>query len=69
MSMEKFTFYFSILIVLGFFILATYLLISPSFSYLSTEIRVVFAVFLYLYGAFRILRILTKHKKQNTEEE
>jgi len=67
--MEKFTFYFSILIVLGFFILATYLLISPSFSYLSTEIRVVFAVFLYLYGAFRILRILTKHKKQNTEEE
>jgi len=69
LSMEKFTFYFSILIVLGFFILATYLLISPSFSYLSTEIRVVFAVFLYLYGAFRILRILTKHKKQNTEEE
>jgi len=67
--MEKFNLYFSILIALGFFILATYLLVSPSFSYLSIEIRVIFSVFLYLYGAFRILRVLTKRKRRDNENE
>lgn len=67
--MDKFNLYFSLLIVLGFYFLATYLLLSPSFSYLSTEIRVIFSVFLYLYGTFRILRVLTKRKRRDNEEE
>lgn len=67
--MEKFNLYFSVLIVLGFFILATFLLVSPSFSHINIEIRVIFAVFLYLYGAFRILRILTKLGKRDNEDE
>ncbi|MBL7137918.1 MAG: hypothetical protein ISS17_04000 [Bacteroidales bacterium] len=66
--MEKFNIYFSILISLGFFVLATFLLVSPSFSYLSIEIRVVFSVFLYLYGLFRIARVLTKRKRRDHED-
>jgi len=60
--MDKFNLYFSILIVLGFFVLATILLVSDTFQYLDISIRVIFAVFLYLYGAFRIVRVLTKRR-------
>jgi len=63
--MEQFTRYFSILIVLGFFTLGTLLLLHPYFSYLNKEIRVVFAVFLYLYGFFRMVRIFLKIRKKN----
>ncbi len=66
--MEKFNLYFTILIVLGFFVLATFLLVSPSFSYLSKEVRVIFSVFLYLYGVFRIVRELTKRKRRDNED-
>jgi len=66
--MEKFNLYFTILIVLGFFVLATFLLVSPSFSYLSKEIRVIFSVFLYLYGVFRVVRVITKRKRRDDED-
>lgn len=45
-----------------FFVLGLYILLSPRFSYLSKEIRVIFAVFLFLYGAFRIVRYLIKNR-------
>lgn len=67
--MNKLNLYFSILIALGFFFLATYFLISPSFQHISLEIRVIFSVFLYLYGSFRILRVLTKRKRRDDEDE
>jgi len=67
--MEKFNLYFSLLIVLGFFFLATYLLVSPTFSYIGIEVRVIFSVFLYLYGTFRILKVLTKRKRRDNEDE
>ncbi|MBC8314900.1 MAG: hypothetical protein H8E51_05310 [Bacteroidetes bacterium] len=66
--MEKFNLYFTILIVLGFFVLATFLLVSPSFSDLSKEIRVIFSVFLYLYGIFRVVRVITKRKRRDDED-
>ena len=66
--MDKFNLYFTILIVLGFFVLATFLLVSPSFSYLSQEIRIMFSVFLYLYGVFRIVRVLTKGRRRDDED-
>ncbi len=65
--MEKFNLYFSILIVLGFFVLATFLLVNPYFSYLNKEIRVVFSVFLYLYGFFRIVRIVSKNTRKDDQ--
>jgi hypothetical protein len=52
----------SMFIFLGF-----WLLFSPRFSYLTKEIKVIFAVFLFLYGAFRIVRYIFKDK--DTEEE
>ena len=66
--MDKFNLWFSVLIALGFFVLGTFLLVSPSFSYIKQEIRIVFAVFLYLYGTFRVVRILSKRRKKDDEE-
>jgi len=65
--MEKFNLFFSLLIVLGFFALGIFLLLSPSFSYLNKEIRIIFAVFLFLYGTFRTLRIILKSRKRSDE--
>jgi hypothetical protein len=63
--MDKFNLYFSLLIVLGFFFLATFLLVSPYFSYLNKEIRIIFSVFLYLYGLFRLVRVFLKSRRKN----
>ena len=66
--MDKFNLYFTILIALGFFILATFLLVSPSFASISQELKVIFAIFLYLYGVFRIVRVLTKRRRRDDED-
>lgn len=67
--MGKLNIYFAILIALGFFFLATYFLVSPSFHHIKLEIRVIFSVFLYLYGTFRIFRVLTMRKRRESEDE
>jgi len=67
--MDKVMRYISLLIALGFFVLATFLLFSPYFGYLSSEVRVIFAVFLYLYGAFRMVRILMKQRRERDDSE
>lgn len=67
--MDKFNLYFTILIVLGFYFLATYLLVSPSFDYIKLDLRIIFSAFLYLYGTFRIVRVLTKRKRRDSEDE
>ena len=67
--MEKIMQYIGLLIVAGFFVLATFLLASPYFSYLNIEIRVIFAVFLYLYGMFRLVRIFMKRPRRDTEND
>ena len=61
--------YISLFIVAGFFILATFLLVSPYFAYLNQEIRVIFAVFLYLYGSFRLVRVFIKRPRHDDERE
>ena len=54
----------SLFIFLGF-----WLLFSPRFNYLTKEIKVIFAVFLFLYGAFRIVRYIYKDRETDDEEE
>ena len=66
--MEKFNLYFAILIALGFFALATFLLVSPSFADIGKELKIIFAVFLYLYGVFRVVRSLTKRRRRDDED-
>lgn len=65
--MDKFSKYLSLAVAGLFFCLGIYILVSDRFAYLKKEIKVVFAVFLFLYGAYRIARILTKGRKNRDD--
>ena len=63
--MQKFARYFSWFVILLYFALGIFVLLSPRFHYLSKEIKVIFAVFLFLYGGFRIARLWSKNREKN----
>ncbi len=65
---SKFNRIFGIAIASLFFILGLYILLSPSMKYLSPESRVIFAVFLFLYGAFRIVRYIFRQRENDRED-
>jgi positive regulator of sigma E activity len=67
--MKRFTKYFTWSVILLYFVLGIYILASSRFTYLSKEIRVIFAVFLFLYGGFRIARLWTRYREEREEEE
>ena len=66
--MKKFSKYFAIAVVCLYFFLGVFVLLSPRFASMKKEFKVIFAVFLFLYGAWRLARILTK-ERTNREEE
>jgi len=66
--MAKYWKWFSILVVLMWFFLGCYILLSHRFDGLTKETRVIFAVFLFLYGAWRLARIFTKAREDREEE-
>jgi uncharacterized membrane protein len=59
--------YFSLFVVGLYFFLGVFLLVSPSFKHLPSEIKIIFSVFLFLYGAFRLARLWTKSREENRE--
>jgi hypothetical protein len=65
--MQKFSKYFALLIVILYFTLGVFLLVSNRFSYMKKEFRVIFAIFLFLYGSYRLARILTQRKQDEDE--
>ena len=56
------------MIIFGFFMVALYvglgatLMFFPAFSYIPKEIRVIFGFFFFVYGTFRLVRLLQKLK-------
>ena len=66
--MQKFSKYFAILIVILYFSLGVFLLVSTRFAYMKKEFKVVFAVFLFLYASYRLARILTSRRNSDDEE-
>jgi hypothetical protein len=65
--MQRFSKYFAILIVILYFSLGVFLLVSTRFAYMKKEFKVVFAVFLFLYASYRLARILTKRNPEDEE--
>jgi uncharacterized membrane protein len=65
--MQKFAKYFSWFVILLYFILGVYVLVSPRFQYLSKEMKLVFSIFLFLYGSFRLARLWSRSREQNEE--
>ena len=66
--MSKYWKIFSIAVILMYFFLGFYLLLSPRFNTLTKEIKVIFAIFLFLYGGWRLARIFTKDRERKEEE-
>lgn len=66
--MKKFAKYFAIAVVTLYFFLGVFVLVSPRFDTMQKELRIVFAVFLFLYGSWRLVRILTKDRANKGED-
>jgi hypothetical protein len=62
--MDKLWKYITLLIILGFFALGFYVLFAPRMQSLPSEVKVIFAIFLFLYGAFRLVRFIFKDRDQ-----
>jgi uncharacterized membrane protein len=66
-AMRKFAKYFSWIVILLYFALGIFILVSPRFQYLTSEIKIIFATFLFLYGGFRMARMWSKSRESNEE--
>jgi len=66
--MAKYWKIFSIAVVLMWFFLGFFVLLSSRFNGLTKETKVIFAVFLFLYGGWRLARIFTKDRERKEEE-
>lgn len=60
---------FGYIMILLFFMIGFYILFSPSYKYIDFSYRLVFAIFMFAYGFFRLVRQYYKNKQQKEEEE
>ncbi|MCX6287783.1 MAG: hypothetical protein NTY96_11770 [Bacteroidetes bacterium] len=65
--MKNFYKYFAYAVAALYFFLGVFIFTSPLFQHLPKTIKVTFAVFLFLYGAFRLARIWSKSKEEQDE--
>ena len=65
--MQKFARYLPWIIIILYFVLGAWVLISDRFNYLSKEMKYIFAVFLFLYGGFRLARLWSKYRSEKEE--
>jgi hypothetical protein len=63
--MQKIAKYFSWIIASLYFVLGAYVLVSDRFQVMSKELRIVFSIFLFLYGGFRLVRLWSKSREDN----
>ena len=57
-----------IIIILMFFVLGAFVLFSPNFNYIPWNFRVIFSIFILLYGIYRLISSLQKFKRNREEE-
>ena len=65
--MKKYYKYFAYTVAAMYFVLAVFVFTSPYFKYLPQTVKVIFAVFLFLYGAFRLARIWSNSREEEDE--
>jgi hypothetical protein len=66
--MAKYWKIFSVAVVMMWYFLGFYVLLSPRFNGLTKEIKVIFSVFLFLYGSWRLVRIITRDRERREED-
>jgi membrane protein DedA with SNARE-associated domain len=66
--MAKFSKILGIVISSLFILFGVYLFSNPPrFAYLSHEVRIIFAIFLLVYGAWRLVRYIMKDRSKDEE--
>ena len=60
--------YLRIAVILMFFVLGAFVLFSPNFNYIPGNFRVLIAIFILLYGIYRLISSFRKFKKNREEE-
>ena len=65
--MKKYYKYFAYAVAALYFFLAAFIFISPLFRHLPQTVKVSFAIFLFLYGAYRLARIWSKSREESDE--
>ena len=60
---------FGLIVVLLMIVLGLFLLLSDYFNYLPWNTRIAFALFMLSMGAFRIVNMAVKYKRQKDEEK
>jgi len=63
--MAKFSKILGICVSLAFVLLGVYVLLDPRFNYLPKPVKVIFAIFLFLYGGWK----LTRYTLRNPNKE
>jgi len=66
--MRKYSKYFALAVVSLYFFLGIFVLVSPRFASMQKEFKIIFAIFLFLYGTWRLVRIITKDRANKEEE-
>jgi hypothetical protein len=59
--------YLRIAVILMFFVLGAFVLFSPNFNYIPGNFRVIIAIFIILYGIYRLITSFQKIKKNREE--
>jgi len=65
---SRIMFFVRFAIILMFFVFGVYVLFSPNLDYIPRNFRVIFAIFILLYGFYRLVSSLQKIKKNREEE-
>ncbi len=65
--MQKIARYFSWIIIMLYFVLGAWVLVSDRFDYFNKELKYIFAIFLFLYGGFRFARLWSKYRGEKGE--
>ena len=61
-------FFIRIAIILMFFVFGAYVLFSSNLDYIPHNFRVIFAIFMLLYGTYRLVSSFQKFKKDREDE-
>jgi uncharacterized membrane protein len=67
MTMQRIGRYFSWFIVTLYFFIGIWVLVSDRFDYMLKELRIIFAVFLFLYGGFRLARLWSRRRERDPD--
>ena len=65
--MVKFWKIFGIFVAFLFIVLGFYILFGPTFKEYPPQVKIIFSIFLFLYGAYRMTRYIFKNREKDNQ--